>query len=573
MKTQNNYTHFAIIGGGPAAMFMYKRLTGAGRQDFKIDIFERKNRLGAGMPYSMEGAGVEHVTNVSDNEIPELAAPIHEWIKQVPVDVLKQFDINPENFNEYKVLPRLLFGQYLSDQFSSLITEAKKKGIDTMVHFNCIVKDVVDEPEAGKVSVHSDRDDRKQFDCVIICTGHNWPKKYEGIIPDYFDSPYPPSKLDLRLNHAIGIKGSSLTAIDAIRTVARSNGKFSTDENGMVSFEPAEENKNFRIVMHSTNGFLPAVRVHLDDSHLSKDSVLSADKVIKNMAENNGFLSLDYVFEKNFKEPFIEKDPTFYERIKDMSIESFVEDMISLREQLDAFQLLKAEYAEAEKSIKRMQPVYWKEMLAVLSFAMNYPAKHFSAEDMHRLQNVLMPLISVVIAFVPQSSCKEILALYDAGLLELIPVGQKSNVVPVENGGAVYNYSNGNDEAESIYYKTFIDCVGQPHLSYEEFVFKSMVTNKTVSPALLQFKCKKEGQIFEEQQPDKIVRDNNGKYFLKVPGISINDNFQVVDEYGALNQRIYIMAVPYIGGYNPDYSGLDFCEEASSRIIEGILNH
>lgn len=573
MKTQNNHTHFAIIGGGPAAMFMYKRLTGAGRQDFKVDIFERKNRLGAGMPYSLEGAAEEHVTNVSDNEIPELAAPIHEWVQQVPVDILKQFEINPENFNEYKVLPRLLFGQYLSDQFSSLITEAKKRGIDTMVHLNCTVTDVVDEPETSKVSVHTDKDDHKQFDCVIICTGHNWPKKYEGIIPDYFDSPYPPSKLDLRLNHAIGIKGSSLTAIDAIRTVARSNGKFSTDENGMVSFEPAEESKNFRIVMHSTNGFLPAVRVHLDDSHLSKDSVLSADKVAKNKAENDGFLSLDYVFEKNFKEPFIEKDPTFYERIKGMSIESFVEDMISLREQLDAFQLLKAEYAEAEKSIKRMQPVYWKEMLAVLSFAMNYPAKHFSAEDMLRVQNVLMPLISVVIAFVPQISCKEILALYDAGLLELISVGQKSNVEPVENGGAVYNFSNENNEAQSIYYETFIDCVGQPHLSYEEFLFKSMVTNKTVSPALLQFKCKEQGRIFQEQQNDKIVRDSNGKYFLKVPGISINDNFQVVDEYGALNQRIYMMAVPYIGGYNPDYSGLDFCEEASSRIIECILNY
>jgi len=32
-------------------------------------------------------------------------------------------------------------------------------------------------------------------------------------------------------------------------------------------------------------------------------------------------------------------------------------------------------------------------MLAVLSFAMNHLAKYFSAEDMQRLQKVLMPLI------------------------------------------------------------------------------------------------------------------------------------------------------------------------------------
>jgi hypothetical protein len=25
------------------------------------------------------------------------------------------------------------------------------------------------------------------------------------------------------------------------------------------------------------------------------------------------------------------------------------------------------------------------------------------------------------------------------------------------------------------------------------------------------------------------------------------------------------MALPYIGGFNPDYSGLDFCEQASEN--------
>jgi hypothetical protein len=52
-----------------------------------------------------------------------------------------------------------------------------------------------------------------------------------------------------------------------------------------------------------------------------------------------------------------------------------------------------------------------------------------------------------------------------------------------------------------------------------------------------------------------------------VPGITINDNFQVLDSYGAINSCIYIMAVPYIGGYNPDYSGLNFCEAASEKIV------
>jgi predicted nucleic acid-binding protein len=72
--------------------------------------------------------------------------------------------------------------------------------------------------------------------------------------------------------------------------------------------------------------------------------------------------------------------------MKDMGMEDFVDAMMALREQADPFELMKVEYEEAERSIKKHESVYWKEMLGVLSFAMNYPAKHFSAEDMQRLQ-------------------------------------------------------------------------------------------------------------------------------------------------------------------------------------------
>ena len=70
----------------------------------------------------------------------------------------------------------------------------------------------------------------------------------------------------------------------------------------------------------------------------------------------------------------------------------------------------------------------------------------------------------------------------------------------------------------------------------------------------------------------EVESDENGEYYLKVPGIVINDNFQIVDKNGENNDRVYIMAVPYIGGFNPDYSGLDFCEEASDNIVKNILD-
>nr|WP_276901987.1 FAD/NAD(P)-binding protein [Pedobacter kyonggii] len=557
----------AIIGGGPSGLFMYKRLIESKTTNFVIDIFERKDYLGAGMPYSAEGANVEHITNVSDNEIPIIFNSIEDWVKIAPKSVLKKFNINEEKFNEYKVLPRLFFGEYLSAQFNLLKDAATKKGIKTNVHLNCVVKDIIDFPADNKIGISIKGHENTYFDQVIICIGHNWPKKYEGRIPNYFDSPYPPKKLLLKLHHPVAIMGSSLTAIDALRTLSRQNGKFEEEEDGTYRYHL--ESAGFKIVMHSRSGLLPAIRFHLEDSHLGKEETLSKAEIKASITENGGFLPLDFVFEKNFKEIFIEKDPAFYEQIKAMNLEEFVETMMGFREKMEPFDLFKQEYEEAEKSIEKRKSIYWKEALAVLSFAMSYPAKYLSAEDMERLQKVLMPLISIVIAFVPQSSCRELLALHEAGVLSIVAVGDNAEVEPLKTGGADYHYKVG-DQEMTVHFDTFIDCVGQPHLSFDDFPFKSLITNGTVSPAMLQFQSAKNGKA-EMKHNDLVIRKGN-TYFLTVPGITINDHFQVVNEAGQVNERIYIMAVPYIGGYNPDYSGIDFCEAASEAVLNSILN-
>jgi hypothetical protein len=561
----------AILGGGPSALFIFKRFVEAGQTDLEIHIFESKDLLGAGMPYSYQGSNVEHVTNVSDNEIPEIVTNIAEWVQTVPDETLDKFNVDKNRFNEYKVLPRLLFGQYLAGQFDLLIQKAKEIGLETAIHFGSKAIDIIDLPEIKQVDVEIEGMGLSRFNKVIICTGHNWPGKHEGKVPGYFESPYPPSKLRLQLNHAIAIRGSSLTAIDAIRTLARHNGSFQKEENGKVSFQASEQSPDFKLVMHSRNGLLPAIRFHLEDPLLSDEALLTPEEIEQNRHENDGFLSLDYIFEKAFKDLFRDKDPQFYERIKDMSMEEFVAAMMDLREDAEPFELFRREYAEAAKSIRNQESIHWKEILAVLSFALNYPAKYMSAEDMQRMQKVLVPLIAVVIAFVPQSSAEELMALDDAGRLEIITVGDDSHVDPESKGGITYHYTGPSGEENSVYYQTFVNCVGQPHLPFEAFPFKSLIKNGTVSPALLKFKSSEKGSAAIAAGDDHVEQTGSEDYFLSVPGLKINDNFQAVDHFGKENHRIYIMAVPYIGGYNPDYSGLDFCEQASGSIVQSIL--
>jgi hypothetical protein len=189
---------------------------------------------------------------------------------------------------------------------------------------------------------------------------------------------------------------------------------------------------------------------------------------------------------------------------------------------------------------------------------------------MQRLHDVLMPLISIVIAFVPQSSCEELIALHDAGKLSLVAVGD-GTVEPCEEGGVIYKYTDELGNKNEASFATFIDCIGQKHLSVEDFPFQSLVSDGTVAGAKLPFRSPDAGRRMKEEGNDKVTtgRQQN-KYYLTVPGIAISDNFSVVDDQGIENPRIYIMAVPYIGGFNPDYSGLDFSEAASQLIMDRV---
>ena len=561
--------NIAIIGGGPCALFVYKQFIEQNPADIKIDIFEANEKLGAGMPYSQDGANIEHVTNVSGNEIPELPISLKDWIQNLPFKTLQRFGINDHPFNDYKVLPRLLFGDYLSAQFDYLLQQAKEIGLETDIYCGHKVVDVCDDAQLQKIRVITANGLRADYTCVVICTGHNWPLSNEESQNRYFNSPYPPQKLAAVFNHEIAIRGSSLTAVDAIRTLARSNGKFVKEDPHKLSFHACRGAENFKIVMHSTHGLLPCIRFHLEDPYLPEKALLSPEDVESNVKQNGGFLSLDYIFEKDFKAAFRDRDPAFFKHIEAMTIEEFVDEMMGMREHAEPFELFKAEYDEAEKSINRRQSVYWKEMLSALSFAMNYPAKHFSAEDMIRLRQVLMPLISVVIAFLPQSSCKELLALNKAGRLDLVSVGTDS-AVEADGDGIIYRYVAKDGTPIEKRYSTFIDCIGQRHLPMEEFPFKTLINDKTVSHAFFKFRSKKEGQRLMALGQERI-RKFNDDYYLEVSGLAINDSFQAIEDTGVANSRLYIMAVPYISGYNPDYSGLDFCDEASKRVVTKIL--
>ncbi|WPO81533.1 FAD/NAD(P)-binding protein [Chryseobacterium sp. JJR-5R] len=566
---ENNYESIALIGGGPAALFAFKHIV---TQDIKpetIHIFEKSDRLGAGMPYSRSGAGHEHVANVSANELPELYEDFVTYISKHNSGDFPEF-VKNGTVNEYEVIPRLLLGNYLEAQFKNYIHLARKSGIDVHVHTETPVLDIVKKENEEAFTVITEQHS-SEVSVTVICIGHIWPVTHERKQPGWYDSPYPPSKFNEVTNYPVAIRGTSLTAIDAVKTLARRNGTFIPEGKGL-KYRLNDTSPEFSISLFSLRGFLPALRFHSEDDAYSEDWIMSLEDIYEYKKSHGGFVDLDYVYDLHFKQPLKKKNPGFHEEIKDLSIEDFVDKMLKIRDELDSFELFKAEYAEAEKSIRRHQSVAWKETLSAFSYAVNYPAKHFSAEDMLRLRKSLLPLISVIIASLPQSSYREVIALYDAGLIRLVSVGEDSHIEPHRESGAVYHYEDSEGRQKSEHYRMYIDAIGQQPVQFNDVPFEGLKQNGQISTGYLKFKDLSSAEAAYEEDRKNIMKTDADQYYLRVKGLNINDHFQALDIYGKTITDLFIMAVPYIAGLNPDYSGLDFCDTAAKRIAETLTD-
>lgn len=564
-----NKLRIALIGGGPSALTIVRKLLCSQPQIFALDIFERNASLGKGMPYSAQGASLEHITNVSSDELSPFDETLEEWLGKQSHKMLANYGIDKTTLHAKHVVPRLLFGLYLEQQFSALLDECAEKGLTTHVHLNSEVVDITSAKNDNTSDVQLANKSVKGFDKVIICTGHVWPKQQEAKVAGYYDSPYPPAKLSKKYNHPVALKGSSLTAIDAIRSLSTANGQFYEDQ-GQLRYKVDNDVPNFKIVMHSLNGLLPNIRFHLDDPLVSDDGMLTQQQIAQHMAENDGFLSLDFMFEHNFKLVLQQKDPLFYEKIVDKNLESFAQWMLESRKAFEPFTLFKIEYLQAEQSIKNENTLQWKEVLALLSFTLNHPAKYLSAEDMTRLHSVLLPLIGLMIANVPQSSAEQLLALHHCGVLQVIPVDRDSYLQVHGDNQFDYHYQNESHQPITQSYATFVDCTGQQHLENDAFPFKSMFSHEPVLPAKVRFKDKQQGEEELAKGNKNVNLGSDEHYYLTLKGLAINDYFQPILADGSPSNRYFVMAVPFISGFNPDYSGFDFCDQVSNIIVDKL---
>lgn len=570
----------AIVGSGPSALYLLSHIyahVAALRSRFgNILIFEKGQMTGMGMPYSPETTDQFNMSNISSEELPPLPASFVDWLHSQSPSVLEAWGISPEKISEKEVYSRLALGQYFQAQYQLLTAWLAEEDIHVAEYAESRIIDIKDE--SGRVFLFTAAGDTYEADQVVIATGHHWPPKD---VPEcgYYASPWPIDKLlpasASQDAFTIGTLGASLSAFDVISSLAHRHGSFVIQGNQM-SYLPHEGTEGFKIVMHSAQGLLPHLQFDQVKPrreiyrHVSKEGMLA-------LVDAEGFLRLDRYFDQVCRPVLLQAFAK--DGISDMcrklespsfGILDFVESMADKHDYPDAFEGMRKEMVEAEHSVKQHAPIHWKETVDDLMYTLNYHAELMPAEDHLTLQNKVMPFLMNVVAAMPLPSGNSILALHDAGKLELAAgkvvrirklKSRRETVVTVEQDGRESTFT----------YRMFIDCSGQKPVDIRHYPFPSLVRARRVRKAKAPFLHAKERHAApEEKQP--LMEKQRGRWVYDTGGIDIDAAYRIIGADGRPNPRIHDIAFPHTTGHRPYSYGLQACHHTSAMVVQSWLD-
>lgn len=566
----------AIVGSGPTAVYLLTRLlddpqTIAGCIE-RITILEKAKRLGVGMPYSEAQSAPEHLSNISSAELPPLPQSFADWLRRQPDGTLRRFGIVDEKIDESETYPRVALGAYFAEQWSHQVERLRQAGLRIDEEPDVVVRDVIDDPDRDQVIVETSQGGRT-FDGVLLCTGHQFGQADQPQ-SGYYDSPWPIAKVlpaagDV-CNFTIGTLGASLSAFDVVKSLALRHGEFIC-EGDRFRFRPAEHAPDFRVVMHSADGWLP--HLQYEQREPFRELYRHVDRsTIAAMIKRDGWLRLDAYFDEVMR-PALRgalrrdkrEDLVAALEQDDFGLDDFVRRMIDEHESDNPFQKMWSELSDAAIADYFDKPIHWMETLDDLMYTLNFHAERMPAEDHIALRKVVMPFLTNVIAALPLDSARILLALHRAERLELasgrITATDKQagkTVVEIEREGKV----------DSREYRLFINCAGQPPVRTETFPFPSLVKEGTVMPPTIDFadsSCARQAR----QAETKGIREEHGRIVMELDGIAVDADYHVIGRDGRPNRRIQDLAFPHATGVRPYSYGLQACNETARAAVWG----
>jgi len=530
----------AFVGAGPTTIYTLHALLNQTTRPFELTIYEEQPTAGRGTPYRPGWNDPAMLSNIASIEIPPLEQTLIAWLEAQAPSRLIALGIDPAEIGERTFYPRLALGEFFYDQFQALLERARSQGVTVDVRTRCRVVDAVSEPDAMVLTIRSRSGEtsERSFDHVVLATGHQWPEDPQ-VRPGYFLSPWPATALAAIPPCKVGIRGTSLSAIDAGVALAVTHGEFVEDAEGSLTYKPAPDSEAFHMTMMSRKGLLPEADFFAPLPYEPLD--ICTPEAMEALIAADGLL-LEPAFAL-FKQELIAADPDYAAStgLADLELEDYCERYFADRADADPFEWAKANLAEAERNYEAEHTVPWRYAILRMHEVLALIVPHLDAEEYRRFSKHFKPLFVDDYATVPHESIRRMLALHRAGKLDVLAIGDDYRIDSHRaEGGAVVEAMG-----ERHAFAAFIEATGQRPLQAKSFPFPSLLSQGIVRDA----------------QP--------GAPLTASRGIAIDDQFHPISD-DIPEDQLFCLSLPFLLGRHPFIQGITSSHEMGLVVGEQL---
>ena len=456
-----------IVGAGPMAIFLLKHLIKA-KLPVQIVIFEQHAVAGTGMPYRQDISPDYMLANIFSREIPRIHEPLADWLRNQPKGTLDRWGLSPDAISARAFYPRTLLGAYLAAQLQALVAAGIAAGHDIEVRENHGVVDI--KPMANLINVVAKTPAEwvtEAFDTVVLATGHTWdahPK--EGCAS--LVSPWPASNIAALSAAAIGILGSSLSAVDVAVALAHEHGSFTETEGGLTwAAHPGSE--AMTVTMVSKTGILPEADFYYPYPY--DPLVHLTDTAVESLVADGKGQILARTFALLIQE-LQNCDPAYLNTLSMArpTIEAFGDAYFSRRQRLGAFRALATDLRASRATITREETIEWRYALLRGHEVFEAALPHITDAEWDTFRTHLLPVFADCYAAVPHLSLERLAALRAADVIDIINVGEDAQFMAVSGGGVTVR-----TKEEDYHFTAVVDARGQASALPSDLPFPSLV--------------------------------------------------------------------------------------------------
>ncbi len=347
--------------------------------------------------------------------------PLVGWLHDQDDDFLDRWNLARSDIDARVFYPRVMLGEYLRSEFEEICRVGRTAGHTIDAVTASTFMDVTPHEDRIEISALTDgREEHLSFTDVVLATGHSWPTDPRIGSADLVP-PWPYTNVtDLPPGH-IGVLGSSLSAIDVIIALGHEHGTFMEDGDRVTWFADTGH-EEIAIAMVSHRGIMPEPDFFYVYPYEALRHV-HADAVANELAKGTDGL-LDRVLTLLVDE-LDEADPDYMAALGDeaRTVEGFADAYFEYRERLGGRRALRETLRESVASIDDKQTDQHRYALLRGHESFEPILEHLDDDDWKRIRTHLLLVFADCYAAIPHVSARRILALYDAGVLDIIPTG------------------------------------------------------------------------------------------------------------------------------------------------------